>query len=97
MRYYVLFVLVSSAAYATASVAASATSAAVWPLLRRRLRGSAAAVRARTIALARLAPIAAGAAFAAIVGGAFIRFEPVDTTEAPGVLLVAGALMSTAC
>lgn len=91
MRYYVLFILVSCAAYATASVVASGISAAVWPLLREYLHGASAAVRARAIAVARLAPIAAGAAFATIIGAAFVRFEPLDTTEAPGLFLASAA------
>lgn len=94
MRYYVLLVLVSCAAYAAASVGAAALSAITWPAVRDRLARTTASRRARAIAAARLAPVGAGVAFATILAGAFLRFEPLDTTETPGVFLVCAAALT---
>jgi hypothetical protein len=93
MRYYILLALISLAAYAAASAAAAMTAAAAWPVVRRRGHAAPASARARAFAAARLLPAAAGAAFAAVLSAAFIRYEPVDTTENPGLLLVAAALL----
>ncbi len=94
MRYYVLLVLIACAATAVVSTLAALASAAAWPMIRRGTRDLAASTRARMIAAARLAPIAAGMLFAVIVSAAFIRYEPSDTAETPGILLIAAALFS---
>ena len=94
MRYYVLLALVSCAAFAAASVVAAVMSSMTWRWLRNRLEEKTATRRARAIAAARLAPMAAGVAFATIVSAAFIRFEPLDTTETPGVFLLCAASLT---
>ena len=91
MRYYILFVLITGASYAGASLLAAAVAARAWPATRARVSRLAPVARARTIAAWRLAPAAAGVAWALVLTGAFIRFEPRDTTEVPGVLLIAAA------
>jgi Zn-dependent protease with chaperone function len=96
MRYYVLLALVSCAAFAAASIVAAALSSITWRRLRSRLEEKTATRRARAIAAARLAPSAAGIAFATIVSAAFIRFEPLDTTETPGLFLLCAASLTFA-
>jgi hypothetical protein len=91
MRFYVLFALITAASYATASLLAAWLAAAVWPTLRVRAQHRGPAARARLLAAWRLAPAMAGATLAAVLAGAFFRFEPRDTTEAPGALLVGAA------
>ena len=91
MRFYLLFALITAASYATASLLAAWLATAVWPALRVRAQRQAPAARARLLAAWRLAPAAAGATMAMVLAGAFIRFEPRDTTEVPGVLLVIAA------
>lgn len=91
MRFYLLFALITAAAYAGASLLAAWIAAAAWPALRSRARRQAPAARARLLAACRLAPSAVGAAAALVLAGAFIRFEPRNTTEVPGLLLVGAA------
>lgn len=94
MRYYVLLVLVSCAAYASASIVTAVASALAWTSLRARLGATTASRRAHAIAALRLAPVAAGLAFATILAGAFLRFEPFDTTETPGLFLAGAAALT---
>lgn len=94
MRYYVLLVLVSCAAYASASVLSALVSVTWWRSLGGGLERTTASRRARAIAAARLAPIAAGIAVAMILSAAFLRFEPVETTETPGMFLLAAASLT---
>ena len=91
MRYYVLLVLIPCAAYATASVLTSLAVAAAWPMIRRRTRDAEATLRARAMATTRLMPALVGLMSAATIAIVFIRYEPPDTTETPGLLLVAAA------
>lgn len=88
MRFYLLFALITAASYAAASLLAAWLATAVWPALRVRAQRQVPVSRARLLAAWRLAPAAAGATMAVVLAGAFIRFEPRDTTEAPGVLLM---------
>jgi Zn-dependent protease with chaperone function len=90
MRYYLLLVLIPASTFAFASLAAATIAASVWPLIDHRTRGSAAGVRARAIAVLRLAPVVLGAMSALVLAGAFVRFEPAHTMEMPGLLLCAG-------
>jgi hypothetical protein len=90
-RYYVLLVLISCAAYAAASVLTAVPVAAAWPAIRRRTRDAGASARARALAAMRLLPSIIGLAFAATMAIIFIRYEPPDTTETPGLLLAAAA------
>jgi Zn-dependent protease with chaperone function len=94
MRYYLLFVLITCAAYAAASVLAALTAAAAWPIVRRRTGAAEASSRARTLAALRLLPALVGAGVAAATAGAFLRYEPADTTETPGLLLVLAASLT---
>jgi hypothetical protein len=94
MRFYLLLVLIPTAAYAAASIAAALAAAAAWPRLRRRAGSLASGERACLLAAWRLAPAAAGSAVALVLLGAFVRFEPRTTTEDPGVLLVAAAIVA---
>ena len=96
MRYYVLLTLIAGAAFAAASLLAAGSSAAIWAWRSRSMADATARTRARIIAILRLAPVAAGAAAAAATASAFLRFEPADTTEAPGALLVALAAFTSA-
>jgi Zn-dependent protease with chaperone function len=91
MRYYVLFVLISCAAHAAAGALTALPVAAAWPVIRRRTRDAGAGARARTLATMRLLPSLIGLAGAATIATVFVRYEPSDTTETPGLLLVAGA------
>lgn len=96
MRYYILFSLITLATYAASSLVAAL---AVWvssPFFRRHLASRPAAARARILAAARLLPVAAGAASALLVASVFYRYEPRDTAEVPGVLLMAFALTTVA-
>lgn len=85
--FYILLILIPAAAFAVAALLAAAAVSAAWPLVRERGREGAASSRARLIGTLRLAPVATGALVALILTAAFIRFEPRDTTEAPGLLL----------
>ena len=91
MRFYLLFALITAASYATASLLVAWLATAAWPVLRVRAQRQSPAARARLLAAWRLAPAAAGATAAIVLAGAFMRFEPRDTTEVPGVLLVIAA------
>ena len=94
MRFYLLFVLIPCAAYAVGSVSAAAVASSAWPAVRRRIAGRTPGDRARILATWRLAPAGAGAMLALVLGAAFARFEPRDTTEDPGLLLAAGAAVT---
>ena len=94
MRYYALLLLIASAAYAAASIGVAAVSALAWPRVKRTLTPAPSPQRAWTIAAWRLAPAAAGFALSAVLTSAFLRFEPADTTEVPGLLLVAFAALT---
>lgn len=86
MRFYLLLILVPAATFAVSSILAAAAATAAWPAVRRQLRQGASA-RARAIGVTRLAPVAIGALAGTAISAAFLRFEPRDTSETPGVLL----------
>jgi Zn-dependent protease with chaperone function len=93
MRFYLLLILVPAASFACSSLLAAVATGAGWPLAKQRLRHAGASARARAIGVMRLAPVATGALIGTLVTATFIRFEPRDTTEMPGLLLgVAGAV-----
>jgi hypothetical protein len=94
MRYYLLLVLIPLGAYAATSVGVACGASVTWPSLRRRVAAWTAGDRARALAVARLLPMAGGLLTALLVTIAFLRFEPRDTTEVPGVLLLASALLT---
>ena len=94
MRFYLLLILVPAAAFAASSLLAAALAASAWPILRKKLRHASASARARAIGFTRLAPVATGAIGGAVIAAAFIRFEPRDTAEAPGLLLCLAAAVT---
>lgn len=91
MRFYILLTLIPAAAFAAASLLAAVAAAIAWRRVRGRICAKAASSRARTMGVLRLAPVATGALVAVILTAAFIRFEPRNTTETPGMLLTLGA------
>lgn len=93
MRYYLLLVLVTSGGFAAASLLSAGLVTFCWPFASGRLPQGA-SHRARRLAALRLAPFAAGAASAAVLGVNFLRYEPRHTTEEPGLMLLALALTS---
>ena len=92
MRYYILFALITLGTYAAAALATAIAVSLSSPLLRRRIALRPAVERARNLAMARLLPIAAGAFATLLTGSMFVRYEPRDTAETPGLLLLAFAL-----
>ena len=88
MRYYILLALLSAASYCGATVLASLAVRIAWARVWGLLERSAAACRARRLAVLRLLPSTAGLAAALAFAGVFFRFEPPNTAESPGVLLV---------
>lgn len=94
MAYYILLALIPVGAYAATSLAVAIGVSAAWPTLRRRFAAVSAAERARVCAFARLCPVAAGVIAAVLLATVFLRFEPRDTTEAPGLVLLALALLT---
>jgi beta-lactamase regulating signal transducer with metallopeptidase domain len=94
MRFYLLLILVPGAAFAFGGLSTAGVLASVWPLVERRTTKISAAARARLLALLRLAPAGAGVLAAVLVTDALVRFEPRDTTEAPGIMLWFGAMLT---
>jgi len=92
MRYYILFALITLGTYAAASIATAFGVSLSSRLLRRRVAARPAVERARALAVARLLPVAIGAFATVLIGSMFLRYEPRDTTEAPGLLLIGFAL-----
>lgn len=91
MRYYVLLFLVITAAYAVANAATSLAVRLAWPLTRAWVSRRRPSRRAQTLAMLRVAPVAAATAWSVTVGAVFLRFEPRNTTEFPGMILMAAA------
>ena len=94
MRYYLLLTLVSGAAFAFASLAAALLTSALWPLINRWSSALMAGARAHVVAAARLAPVTVGVMAAIVIAAGFLRFEPEDTAEAPGIVLALGAALA---
>lgn len=93
MRYYVLLLLVTAGGFAVTAVACAAMVASLWPAVKARLP-LAASARARQLAILRLAPVMGGALALAALAVTFLRYEPADTTETPGGLLLLSAAVS---
>ena len=93
MRYYLLLTLVSTGAFAVASLAGTAAMIASWRRVARSLPADA-AQRARRLAALRLAPFALGLIAFIAVASTFLRFEPRSTTEEPGLLLISSAAVT---
>src|SRR5688500_14775317 len=94
MRYYILFALITLGTYAAVSIATALAVSLSAGRVRRRVATRSAVERARTLAAVRLLPVAAGAFATLLTGSLFLRYEPRDTAEAPGLLLLAFALSS---
>jgi len=92
MRYHILLALITLGTYAGAGLLAAFAVSVSSQALRRRIAERSAAERARLLAAARLLPIAAGTLAALLFASVFVRYEPRDTIEAPGALLLALAL-----
>jgi Zn-dependent protease with chaperone function len=92
MRYYILFAAIALGTYAAAAVATSFAVLRASAGLRWRLASRSAAERARILATARLLPIAVGALSSLLLSSVFLRYEPRDTIERPGLLLLVFAL-----
>lgn len=92
MRYYLLLASITLGTYAAAALATSFAVAGSSSRLRRRIINRSAAERARILAAARLLPIAVGSLGSLLLSSVFLRYEPRDTLESPGLLLVAFAL-----
>jgi Zn-dependent protease with chaperone function len=91
MRYFALLGLLSAGAYAVLVVGLSWALVVAWPRCRRALAHVPAAQRAQWLAALRLAPAAVGVMGALTLASIFVRFEPRDTRETPGLLLLAFA------
>ena len=92
MRYYVLLGFLWAGAYAAGAILTTALVIAVWPRIQRSVERMASRQRAHVLAGLRAAPFVIGLATSATLCGVFVRFEPRDTAESPGILLVASAL-----
>ena len=88
MRYYALFTLVSLAGFSAAAVLVSRAVAIAWPFLAAPIDRLSAPRRARWLFCLRLLPTAAAVIASLAQAAAFLRFEPHDTSEDAGRLLV---------
>jgi Zn-dependent protease with chaperone function len=84
--------IVSLAATAATWMAASLLVAAAWPPLRGLVEHLSAGVRAQVLAGLRLFPAAMGCVALPVVFVSFVSFEPAQTSEVSGVVLIAAAL-----
>lgn len=92
MHYFILLALIPLGAFAAASMAGAFGASAAWPWIRSRVAACPSGDRARLLALVRLLPVGAGGATALLLVTVFVRYEPRDTTEIPGLVLLAPAL-----
>ena len=92
MRYYLLLALIAFGTFAAVALVASLVVVRSAPRLRQRIRLRPAAERARLLATARLLPVAAGTLASLLLSSVFLRHEPGNTGESPGLLLVVAAL-----
>ena len=96
MRYYILFALITLGTYAAVGISTALAVSLSARRLRRHIATRSAVERARTLAAVRLLPVAAGAFTTLLTGSLFLRYEPRDTVESPGLLLLAFALSTVA-
>ena len=96
MRYYLLFALISLGSYAAVSLLAALAMSILSPSLREHLLARPAAPRARLLAALRLLPAGLGAVATLLFAAVILRYEPRDTVEVPGVLLLTLALCTVA-
>ena len=88
MRYYALFTLVSLAGFSAAAVLVSRAMAVAWPFLAAPIDRLTAPRRSRWLLCLRLIPTASAVLVSLALAAAFLRFEPHDTSEDAGQLLV---------
>lgn len=88
MRFYLLLALIPLGAYMAAAVAAALGVSMAWPRLRVRIATASAGERARQLACIRLLPITAGVLASTLIGTVFLRYEPRETNELPGLTLL---------
>jgi Zn-dependent protease with chaperone function len=89
MRFALLGLAVALAAFAVATVVASAALAGLWPAVISAAGRSTSRSRARLLYALRLVPAALGATAAFVLASAWVRFEPRGTSEAAGLSLTA--------
>ncbi len=96
MHYERLLVLVSVAAFAISATLASLTLAAFGARILRAVETHPPRRRARLLVAIRLVPCLLGLLATVVVASTFIRYEPRDTTEEPGLvlLMLAGCALS---
>jgi hypothetical protein len=97
MHYERLLVLACFAAAAVGSAGATLIVVLVRVRLRAAIERRTARTRARVLFALRTFPFVAGLLAIVAVGAAFLRYEPRDTTEQPGVLLILGAAAALGC
>lgn len=96
MRYTLLLTFVTLATFGAASTAAAACVAFCWTRIAPALAGFAPSARARLLFLLRIAPAVAGLVAGSVAIRAFMRYEPLSTTEVPGLLLVSTTVFGAA-
>jgi beta-lactamase regulating signal transducer with metallopeptidase domain len=96
MRYYVLLGFLGAGTYAAGAILTAVAIAASWPRALRASGAMAARPRAQVLASLRAAPFAVGLAGSVAFSSVFLRFEPRDTTESPGIVLMAVAIAAAA-
>ena len=96
MSYAILAAIVWLSVFALVNVAASTLVVLVWPLLRERTAGWRPSRRSAAALVARLFPAATAVACVATVGVIFVAFEPGNTDERAGIVLMGVAALGAA-
>ena len=96
MRYYVLFALVILAAFSAGALFTSRGVASVFRFVGPSVERLSAARRARWLLGLRLAPTVCGATLSVVFGVTFLLYEPRDTREEAGAILVSLAALTVA-
>ena len=91
MRYQVLIVLVTLVSFAAVSTATAVCIGIFWPRLEASFARIPAGGRARRLVALRLVPIVLALLACGVTMLAFLRHEPADTRETPGLFVVVGA------
>ena len=92
MRYYTLFVVLTFALFAVAAVLGAVVSRCTWARVRSSVRHHPPRFRTGVLFALRMLPAVAGASVALLFAAGFVRHEPRQTIEVPGILLFIGAL-----